>query len=183
MCEQMVVEYCSPTLAGLKTGSLFSFRYEGRECLLRELREINNKLRGKGVIVIPVRIKEHIALIYVYRPDRLRRDLENEEVGALLKAYGYNTRSEGDCILHLIRRLKKEQFPHEIGLFLGYPPEDVKGFIENGAEGEKYIGIWKVYGDVEHSIRLFEKYKKCTMVYRNMYQHGMSIERLAMKAL
>ena len=36
-------------------------------------------------------------------------------------------------------------FPHEIGLFLGYPFEDVMGFIEN--KGENYLcsGCWKVY--------------------------------------
>ena len=27
MCEQMLVEHCSPTLAGLKTGSLVLIRY------------------------------------------------------------------------------------------------------------------------------------------------------------
>ena len=35
----------------------------------------------------------------------------------------------------LIKRLNEDaEFPHEIGLFPGYPPEDVRGFIENRAE-------------------------------------------------
>ena len=39
------------------------------------------------------------------------------------------------CIVKLIGRLQEnEGFPHEIGLFLGYPPEDVLGFIENKGE-------------------------------------------------
>ena len=32
----------------------------------------------------------------------------------------------------LIQR-KIDEFPHDIGLFLGYPPEDVLGFITNKA--------------------------------------------------
>ena len=48
-------------------------------------------------------------------------------------------------MVELVRRLNGEEaFPHEIGLFLGYPPEDVDAFIKNGAAGEKCIGMWKV---------------------------------------
>ena len=52
------------------------------------------------------------------------------------------------CLARLMERLKDaDEFPHEIGLFLGYPPEDVEGFIQE-PNGQKYTGIWKVYGDV-----------------------------------
>ena len=48
----------------------------------------------------------------------------------------------------LIERLQnREDFPHEIGLFLSYPPEDVQGFIDNRAHNYKRICAWKVYGD------------------------------------
>ena len=43
------------------------------------------------------------------------------------------------------------QFPHEIGVFLGYPLEDVKGFIENKGKNFLYSGYWKVYSDVERA--------------------------------
>ena len=32
--------------------------------------------------------------------------------------------------------------PHEVGLFLSYPPEDVKGFIDHRASGFKSAGLW-----------------------------------------
>lgn len=39
------------------------------------------------------------------------------------------------CVAELIRRVRHEEdFPHEIGLFLGYPSEDVSGFIKHGAK-------------------------------------------------
>ena len=65
-----------------------------------------------------------------------------------------------------MKRIKSgNEFPHEIGLFLGYPPEDVDGFINNGAKGAKYVGTWKVYGDESIAKRTFAQYKnvrKCT---------------------
>ena len=49
MCEQMLIEHCSPTLAGLKTGSLVLVRYPGAEELTRDLRDINLRLAGKKI--------------------------------------------------------------------------------------------------------------------------------------
>jgi hypothetical protein len=37
------------------------------------------------------------------------------------------------------------EFPHEIGLFLGYPPEDVAAFIENDGKNYACRTHWKVY--------------------------------------
>ena len=77
------------------------------------------------------------------------------------------------------RRLQESgDFPHEIGLFLGYPPEDVRGFIENHAEGYKFVGCWKVYGDEKSAKKQFARYKKCTDVYCSQWANGKSIERL-----
>lgn len=55
--------------------------------------------------------------------------------------------------------MRTKDFPHEIGLFLGYPLEDVQGFIENRAEGYKCVGCWKVYGDEEYAKQEFRAIK------------------------
>ena len=41
MSEENVVRLCAPTLAGIKTGSLFPCPYENRETLLMEIRQYN----------------------------------------------------------------------------------------------------------------------------------------------
>ena len=72
-----------------------------------------------------------------------------------------------------------EEFPHEIGLFLGYPVEDVKGFINNKAARAKCVGCWKVYGDEEKARRLFNQYRKCTRVYEKQWCEGKPLTKLA----
>ena len=58
-----------------------------------------------------------------------------------------------------MRRLQRfEAFPHEIGLFLSYPPEDVRGFIEHKGHESKCDGCWKVYGDAERAKKTFRTY-------------------------
>ena len=180
MCEQALVEYCSPTMAGMKTGSLFNSRFESREDLYGEITRINLRLRGKGIVMLPLRLHEGRALVYVYRPQQLSADLSQAELQTLLQSYGYDTANFNACICKLIERLRTcEEFPHEIGAFLGYPAADVIGFIEHRARDEKYTGYWKVYSNVESSRKLFDKYSKCTRIYREQYAKGATIEKLS----
>ena len=81
-------------------------------------------------------------------------------------------------------RLKdSDEFPHEIGLFLGYPPGDVHGFIENKPDACKCVGIWKVYGDKEKARQTFARYRKCTDVYTRLWSEGKSPERLTVNSI
>lgn len=64
------------------------------------------------------------------------------------------------AIGHLKERLKTcRPFPHEIGIFLGYPIDDIEGFTA----GRKCLlsGYWKVYANPEKAERIFERYTKC----------------------
>lgn len=72
---------------------------------------------------------------------------------------------------------KLKAFPHEIGCFLGYPAEDVRGFIED-IKPCKLVGTWKVYGNEEMAKHLFQIYEKCTYAYLEHFEKGMSLEQL-----
>ena len=180
MSEEVIVKYCSPTLAGLKTGSLFSCSYDDQNELLGFLRELNIGLGSKGIRFLPLRLKNKKALIYAFRPSRLFTELKNEEAEKLLAERGYHTDHCGKCLARLRKRLgESREFPHEIGLFLGYPVEDVKGFIENKAACAKCSGCWKVYGDEKKAKQLFAQYKKCTCVYEKQWCAGKPLTKLA----
>ncbi|MBQ8165316.1 MAG: DUF3793 family protein [Clostridia bacterium] len=179
MSDELIVRYCSPTLAGMKTGNIFTCSFADKNKMYGSIRNWNTLLTKKGLRILPLRFRNNKALIYVYRPKRLSADLENSTAEQLLRSCGYCNKSPDRCILHLMKRLEEsEEFPHEIGLFLGYPPEDVLGFIENKAGGCKCVGCWKVYGDAEAARKTFAKYKKCTDVYCTQLSKGRSIERL-----
>lgn len=179
MSEELLVRHCSPTLAGMKTGNLFACAFTDSDEMKACVRCWNRQLTGKGLRVLPVRFQNGRALIYVYRPSRLAVDLEDGLAKRLLRERGYAADTSERCVVQLVKRLcAYEEFPHEIGLFLGYPSEDVCGFIEHQASGCKCVGCWKVYGDAETAQKTFAKYKKCTKVYCAQYAKGKSIERL-----
>lgn len=179
MSEDDLVRNCAPTLAGLKTASLFTCPCDNRDALLASLRLLNRRLSAKGLRLLALRFSASKALIYLYRPAKLRRDLTHDTASRLLRCRGYDPDSCERCVAKLIKKLRAEpDFPHEIGLFLGYPPEDVQGFIECGPDCAKCTGCWKVYGDEEAAQKTFAQYKKCTRVYRDRWAQNKDIERL-----
>ncbi len=179
MSEEMIVRHCSPTLAGIKTGSLFACEHESKDEVSTSVRELNHRLVKKGLRVLSVRVAENRSLVYVYRPNKLKEDFSRLPVKSILEEYGYTTDNSDGCVVRLIRRLRSGgSFPHEIGLFLGYPADDVKGFIDNKGSHSKCTGYWKVYGDKKTAETLFAKYRKCTDIYCTLWKKGRSLERL-----
>ena len=51
-------------------------------------------------------------------------------------------------------------FPHEIGIFLGYPLADVTGFIRNKGRNYLLCGMWKVYQQEETAATAFQYYRR-----------------------
>ena len=178
MIREALIEHCAPTLAGIKTGSIFSVK-SGFCDINGEIRRLNGLLVKKGLRLVPIRRKENCVLIYLYRPECLQKDLENPDAEEILREKGYPCGNCDYCLVELVRHLKTDaDFPHEIGLFLGYPPYDVKKFMESSCRGVKCVGCWKVYGNECEARETFEKYKKCTEIYHKESESGRPLEAL-----
>lgn len=173
LLETALIVNCAPTLAGMKTANLFSFIFQSRRAVLKELRDLNKTLNIRGVHIEPLLWRDKSVLLYVYRPKYLQEELQRSEIMELLEMYGYSDYEMKNCICRLKRRLTDyDCFPHEIGVFLGYPLEDVRGFIENKGKNCKTCGIWKVYCNEAEKQKLFQKFKKCTEVYMKVFNEG-----------
>ena len=178
MIKKALVEYCAPTLAGIKTGNIFSVRVDPVR-VNDEIRKLNKILVDKGLRLVPIRCKEDRTLIYLYRPDRLERDLNDPGAEEILREKGYPCGNSDCCLVELVKHLKNDaSFPHEIGLFLGYPPSDVKRFMEDPYRGVKCVGCWKAYSNECEAQRIFDKYKQCTAVYNKESECGKPLEAL-----
>ena len=116
----------------------------------------------------------------MYRPAQLEEDLKDREGRKILQDAGYRKITVEYCVRRLRQRfLHSSEFPHEIGLFLGYPSEDVKGYILHNGNGSKYVGYWKVYGDVTCAKKIFARYKACTRSYFSQWTAGTPVQDLA----
>lgn len=183
MFEEMMVRNCAPTLAGIKVGSLFNCTCLSGRDVFDRIRSLNNRLLSHGIRIIPLSTSDSSTLVYVYRPDKLAVYLKQDDVRTILEDLDYPAYDADLCVRELVDRLyEQDVFPHEIGLFLGYPAADVKGFMEHHARDCKCVGCWKVYGDEKAAQKLFDKYRKCTDIYCRLYGSGSSLEKLTMTA-
>lgn len=189
MClEQSLVNHSSPTLAGIKVASLYSFFPEDELEFPRQYKRLRQFLRSYGLELVILRRcqRNRSWLLYIYRSAALARQLRRNEIRSYLQEAGYQLEpgpgSHALCrraIAVLVRRLREGGgFPHEIGLFLGYPLEDVRGFVEH--QGDDYLcrGLWKVYSNPQSAQETFRRFRRCTEDYRQRYAAGAALEQL-----
>ena len=181
MLESALIAYGSPTLARLKAGSLFAVPCE-HAALKEEMRRLNAILAPRGVRVTVLQSTAGRTLVYLYREQALREALNCPDARKLLEVYGYR-----DFTIHAALRMLRTRmeassgFPHEIGVFLGYPLEDVIGFIRNGGRNCLCSGCWKAYVNEREARRTFARLHKCRAVYARLFSEGYSLTRLTVR--
>lgn len=174
--EQKLALHTAPVLLGIKCANLISLKKTEFD-LSEHMRRFNDKAVAKGLrLKILCTCKER-ALILLYNESQLKMKLADAESKAILKKYGYGEEITIDSALDKLseRIVNEEEFPHEIGVFLGYPAEDIVGFIENNGDNYKLCGYWKVYGNAEKARRTFENYDKCRKFLCNKLNQGCDI--------
>jgi len=176
MVEKRIVEQCAPTLAGIKCGSLFRVGCTYNDIAF-ETKRLSDILNPRGVTITCFEIGCG-TIVYTHRTNLIER-IDADSL-AYLSERGYDITDTASLISSLRERISAEGcLPHEIGIFLGYPLDDVRGFIENEGRSPKCIGCWKVYGSEAVAERLFSRIHKCREVYSRHYSMGTPLSRLA----
>lgn len=184
--EEAMIIHCAPTLAGVKSAGLFRFPPGEPEQFARQFKAWRGRLGRWGLSLLALKRCRRTGsyLLYLYRNSALDRELGEPRVRSYLAGLGYF--AGGSC-RDLLRQLAgrlcfQEEFPHEIGLFLGYPLEDVVGFIQNKGRGYVCCGLWKSYGDPGAARRYFERCRACTVAYKRRYAAGIPLEQMIVAA-
>ena len=166
--ESVLAFHAAPTLMGVKCGSLLSLSAKG--CDVGRLKE---SLDSKRLGVRFVNRGDTRRLVYIFDKELLDKTLAAADVKAFLARYGYDPSWGAEsCLDRLCERLVQSDFPHEVGIFLGYPLEDVKGFIANCGQRCKLCGVWKVYGDVDKARAMFECFENCRICLCRQIESG-----------
>jgi len=173
--EQIAMQ-CAPLLAGLKPSNLLIIPM-GMEVVLR------HSLRGTRISVYLLSEYDGKQVYLLYKVNELIVYLTEQNVQRLLLDLGY----EGGELYSLLQRVskkytahkqEKEAFPHELGLLLGYPAVDVKGFMEQAGKNFLYSGYWKVYGNVRETVLLFKEFGRAKEYVVRLVKQGYSIAEI-----
>ena len=150
-----VVTQCAPVLKGVKISNLITMKPGG-------WRKIRAYLKKSRIICIPLYADAEKEVLFLYRYEQLERHLKNREVREFLRSCGYESFEVASVLVRLRRRYQlyagiSKEFPHELGVLLGYPVGDVQGFIDNRGENSLTSRYWKVYQNPKEAEKIFKR--------------------------
>lgn len=176
MLELLLAKYCAPALAGMKAANLVTCFFAQIPDLKNKIRALNQTLNAKNIYLVPICECERRVLLLVFRKELLCRYLKRDEIHALLVKAGYPEAFCLDAYLAILKeRLKHSAFPHEIGAFLGYPADDITGFIRHKGENCLLCGEWKVYHNAARAKAQFARYARCKSALTRRVSQGDSL--------
>lgn len=154
--EFHIARQCAPVLTGVKPANILILKEQTDY-------EVCSCLEGTGISSYLLCEGKGRKIWLVYRKEELQKVIQKTEYRDFLKKEGYEGTDIDELIETLGIRFRMHQyggegFPHEMGIFLGYPLADVKGFIEHEGKDYLYQGYWKVYENVEERKRMFSVY-------------------------
>ena len=165
--EKDLLTFASPALLGRKQANLFSFSIDCLTDYRKEIDRYKKELAPLGISVEYLYCLQNRVYLLVYRKDMMLQYLRQPAVKEFLMKEGYPANiGEEESLYQTLCILRKHiiqgaEFPHEVGFFFGYPPEDVFSFIREKGQNYKLVGDWKVYGDGKAALRTFRSYARC----------------------
>ena len=154
-----VIEILGPVILGSKPAEILNLpsKDKNKESKLNEIKSFfsNCTKLSYEIINIP---DGGIRLVFINK-GALSLTLNNKKCLNFLKFVGYPSNYDLDEYLNmLIDKLNSNDFPHEIGIFLGYPLKDVVGFMGYGKYKFCKTRYWRVYGDESVSDAVYDKF-------------------------
>lgn len=108
----------------------------------------------------------------------MNRRLLDKKCRNFLRFLGYPREYNFEAYMReLMLRLESKEFPHEIGIFLGYPLKDVLGFMGYGKQEFVEVFSWRIYGDKEVSYKIYNSFLRDKMKMHDLVEK-MSISEL-----
>ena len=170
--EELLITHASPTLGGVKPASLISL------CQLDGDDELPMSIRMKGISSLLLQ-RGSCRLLLVYRERMLSKVLSDERTASFLSALGYGRGDTVSMLSQLAMRFSEEGFPHEIGVFLDYPLDDVASFIQQEGKHSLFTGYWKVYHNPKQAHMTFLAYDKAKDSAVNEFLMGRPLRDIA----
>ncbi|RJE49027.1 MULTISPECIES: DUF3793 family protein [unclassified Dehalobacter] len=160
-----ITYHLAPLLIASKPAELLTFTTAIKKDVLETWDQIKDRLHPYVTVQEIVRNKASVSILF-YIADRLSSILQIPENQHFLRSLGYFGEMDQDTA---IQALKQKwligTFPHEIGLFLGFPLDDVADFIYFPDKKPLLIGYWKVYHSPEKARRIFREYNEARHAY------------------
>lgn len=177
--EAIIAYHCAPALSGIKPSNIVSLQKTKIADINGKIAKFNQDLNRKNIYIQAICECKNRVLAMVYRRSVLENHLNAKENREFLSKYGYDKNGSFNSFLEKLKtRLTYNAFPHEIGVFLGYPLCDIHAFINHRDKGCLLCGEWKVYHNPELAKRTFYIYGECRRNVCKKIQSGKTLAQI-----
>lgn len=177
--ENIIAYHCAPALAGIKPSNIVSCQKDKGFDVHYEIKRLNSELNSTDIYFETISECEKRVLLMVYRKKILEKTLSDLEIKDFLHSFGYPRNGGSKEFLKFLKlRMTNRDFPHEIGAFLGYPIDDIYGFIFHKDEGCLLNGEWKVYKNPEQAQKMFDRFSACRREVMNKVVQGKTLVQM-----
>lgn len=179
MIEQkdiLLILQCAPVIIGVKSSNAIIVSEEKKEWIQEAIQE-------SSISCLNLYQSKKDYFIFLYRKKQLQHYLERAEIIDFLKNFGYKNFELEKLFSDFIKKFAQykkgqTQFPHELGIFLEYPMEDVKGFLQYYGKNSLFTGYWRVYQNPARAIQIFNEYNKAKLTVAKDFVKGKSLKEI-----
>ena len=179
----VIIRNAAPTIRKHKTSSLINFNNSNSNRNLYNLwGKYKNEVRDRlDVDYFELKKDKSNILVLFYDSEKINLSIKDNKNMEFLKRFGYNEHMDAAQCLSLLSNRFQYMCPHEIGVFLGYPIEDVTSFVDCPNTKCKMVGYWKVYHDIESAEVIFNLYDEIKNANIQLMMRGMKPTELLKK--
>ena len=178
--EVKIANQCAPVLAGVKPSNMLVLEN-------KHIHDVVRVLEGTGLSWRCLYAGDEKNIWLLYRKEAMEEIVSGKEQMLFLREWGYEEDTLERMLMKFSQRFRQYRkdknlpFPHEMGVFLGYPMADVKGFIKYEGKNYLYCGYWKVYENVEERKELFRTYEEIRKVFVEEARKGKNLWQITME--
>ncbi|MBO5482323.1 MAG: DUF3793 family protein [Spirochaetaceae bacterium] len=181
MLSYQILQSASPTICKIKPGNMFTvkkFQFDTKSSI-----EWKKLLSKQDIELEWFSTTNNVIMYFSYNKKWISEILKNKKIKKFLLEKNYPIHLDNKAIIEeLFFRLKNSNtFPHEVGVFLGYPLEDVISFEKNQGKNCKYCGLWKSYSNPSKAKKCCNQYANCSQLCTQWFCEGYSIPQIIKK--
>lgn len=159
--EKFLIYNASLVISGAKPSATITLKKSGNNIYEKWIKYGKDFLYDIGLDYMELREGKESLIILVYHKENLKEHIFKKENNEFLLNIGYEFSEElNEYIDMLKKRYNKFKCPHELGVFLGFPIEDVRDFMDCSNKECLGCGYWLVYNDIDKARSIFKKYDK-----------------------
>lgn len=154
----VILYHIAPTLLSDKPSCIITLGKNNRNLNLLWEKYKKNFLSMCNLEIYEIKNTNESKTLFIYDKDMLSKIIYQDDNIKFLNKFGYKEYFNVDEMLKLLKKRFKYLCPHEMGIFLGFPLNDVICFMKHPNEKSLLSGYWKVYSNVNYAEKKFFSY-------------------------